>query len=301
MLYLLKQKGANPTQYFNLLYITLLIFIQKATLMSSRDYNNIWFLIAIMIMIPGLVFSQQKTYPSYKVVSLPQKLNYNKESLNAELSVARSKDEARKIIDRKKFSQARIVFKISKSQNEYTWWTINTATKVEKEDEHIILQSRNSGTSKMYKLSDFKTLFKDTLVLLDTLTTYLFIHDPAYPDDRYQASITCDGSTWLLNIPFVDGKLIFSRQLLSLCKDGSAGVTIVNANQPTREIASCRLVYLPDDAIHELEDLAENIRSDYPPADAKTMVANLEAYIRINFGTVFHPQLVEWLKGKTKM
>lgn len=254
--------------------------------------------ISILILFPAVLLAQKTAgYPRFIVVKMAAKLKYSKDQLNRELLGLSSKDEVKKLLKARQLDNGRIVFKLSKTEKDYVWWTVNLANNLDIEDDHIVLQTRNVFTSKFYKLDDFKALFRDTLVLLDTLAVSLFIHNSSYPDDAYQAKINCGASTMALKaIPLKSNLLLFTPQLLTHCEQAPSAVAIVNTANPDRTLASCKLLFLQPEDLEELEAMGRELMAMQPDISSKEISANLSSYISKHYGNVYLPQFTAWIK-----
>jgi len=113
----------------------------------------------------------QSSGPMFKVIHLPRKAGYSKVKLNTELAPLKDKEAVKKLFRSKNFpAQTSIVLYINRSNNQSAYWTINTSSPNDKEDNRIILQSRDNTTTKFYKLSEFRNFFKDTLAITGSLS-----------------------------------------------------------------------------------------------------------------------------------
>ena len=253
----------------------------------------------LLFTLPDTVSAQQfyRKTPKFTVVHLPRKLNYDKAKLNEELSTATSKEAVRKILRVKNFRAALIIIQIQQDSLARTW-TINTGSKTEADHDNIILQSRGSSTTRFYKISDFKNFFRDTLVLFDTLTIELYIHDEDYPDDQYYLAYTCGTKTLSRQkIPFDNFKLVFSKALLMGCADKPIEAGIYNYKTPDRMLASGKIAFLTEEQKEALLDIAGFYKKQNPSYTTKELANQVTSYCSKNFGTPFFPQLIEWLQG----
>jgi len=233
---------------------------------------------------PLLLIARQQPPPVFKVISLPAKLNYNKDRLTGELSKASSKDDVRSVIRAKHFPPSKIVFKIVFSPDNFYWWTLNTGDKKEMEDDHIILQSRNSASLNFYTLSDFKTLFRDTLVLFDTLAVKLSLHDEAYPDDKFMFNNRL--------VPLAGETLLITPRLI----EGFNTVTITNGGNPERQLAHCRIHFLSREEKEEMRALLKDLKDSQTRLTMTEKAALLATYIAKSYGSVYFPQLILFME-----
>jgi len=274
--------------------------MQPRLLKIYASFRNIFLLLFLFLNIEDL-FAQDTTHPVFTVVHLPRKVGYNKKKLNTEIASATNKEAVKKILKLKNFPAATIIIQIQKDEDHSSWWTINTTTKYDREEDNIILQSRNSTSTKFYKLSGFKSLFKDTLALLDTLSIELFIHDEDYPDDQYLISYTCKTqSPFEEKIPLLGWKLIVAPDILKNCNEKIATVKIINNNNPSRILASCNLTFFSQEQKDAILALAFFYRNSHPESKIKDIANFIASYSSKEFGTPFFPQLIEWLTKNLK-
>ena len=122
---------------------------------------------------PVLLHAQPANKPLFRVLRMFGDFSYTKSQLSAELALATTRKQALDIIRAKKKSSGTITIAVSRGNDTYYWYPLMDGKMQESEDDHILLQSRNSSSLNFYQLSDFKALFRDTLVLLDTLSIKL--------------------------------------------------------------------------------------------------------------------------------
>lgn len=253
--------------------------------------------ILILVSFPATLLAQKAmAFPRFTVVKMADKLKYSKDQLNKELQGISSKDQVKKLLKAKQLTDGRIVFKCNKSESDYTWWTVNLAKNLDIEDDHIVLQTRNVFTSKFYKLDDFKSLFRDSLVLVDTLAISLYIHNTDYPDDAYLAKISCGTAAVLSQrIPLKGNLILFTPQLVAACEQTPVSIAIVNTSNPERTLAACKLVFLQTEDLAELEAMGAELMVMQPGISHKEISANLSSYIHKHYGNVYLPQLNAWI------
>ena len=255
----------------------------------------------IYITVPVLLFCSihsacAQAAPMFQVIHLPRKTGYSKDKLNAELAALKDKEAVRKLLRAKNFPAATaIVLYINRPASQSAYWTINTSLATDKEDSRIILQSRDNTTTRFYKLSEFKNFFKDTLALIDTLAIELFIRDNDYPSDQYTLASACGKKIQKKKIAFSYGKLIFTKALVSDCKEGLPPVTIYNDTTPHRMLASCKLNFLTADDQELLLAMVAFIKAQEPEKDIKDIALHLYNYSLHHFGRFYFPQLLHWL------
>lgn len=251
-----------------------------------------------VISISPLAMSQQPE-AQFVVVSLPAKCNYSKEKLNQEIRLLSSKQQVRQFIALKKFPPVPIIIKINDRNNgSAPYWTYNVFQEKEIIDDHVSFESKNIVSVKFYKISDFKTVFKDTLVLLDTIKIELYLHNPAYADDAFVLEDYC-GNKKMSNqsIP-VDGVyLTILPTMLSQCGKGLSKIRIFNRESSQRTIAFCHLKFLSPDEKQQLHDIYSDLQIQFPTHTAKQLQSLLDSFIRKNYGTVYFPHLTRWLRS----
>lgn len=239
----------------------------------------------------------QSDTPLFQVIHLPRKAGYPKQKLAGELAPLKDKEAVKKLLRLKNFPPGTtLVLLVNRPGAAASYWTINSSAPSDKEDTRIILQSRDAVSTRFYKLSEFKTFFRDTVALLDTLAVELLIHDAAYPDDGYLLSATCGGQAGQKAVPWEGGKLLFTKALLEGCGDGPVAVALTNRQNPGRSLASFRLYFLSADDKERLLDLAAARKTAEPEAATKDIAAVVYGYAARHFGRIPFPQLLHWLE-----
>ena len=193
-------------------------------------------------------------------------------------------------------AETAVVIQVNRVNNQSAYWTINTSSPTDKEDNRIILQSRDNTTTKFFKLSEFKSFFKDTVAIIDTLGIELFIRDEDYPDDQYSLSSACGKNVQKKKIPLYQGKLIFAKELINNCKGELSSITIYNNNNPERRLASCKLTFLTPEQQEALQSMAAFTKTEEPAKDVKEIALILYAYSLNHFGRLHFPLLLNWLE-----
>ncbi len=254
-------------------------------------------LILVFLFFPLDDVFAQGGVPMFQVIHLPRKAGYSKVKLNAELAPLKDKEAVKKLFRSKNFPlQTSIVLYVNRANNQSAYWTINTSSPNDKEDNRIILQSRDNTTTKFFKLSEFRNFFKDTLVIIDTLAIELFIRDEDYPDDQYVLSSVCGKTNQKKKIAFDKGKLIFSKMLVNDCKEQLSLIALYNNNNPDRVLASCKLNFLATDQKEMLLSMANFIKVEEPGKNVKDIALLLYGYSLHHFGRFHFPQLLSWLE-----
>lgn len=236
----------------------------------------------------------------YQVVHLPRKAGYSKEKLNSELATKTKNADVKQLLKSKNFPNGTtVVIRINKPNNQRTLWTIPLGSGVsDKEDNNIVLRSKDNATTKFFKISDFKGFFKDTVAIIDTISIELFIRDDRYPDDQYQLVTSCNGSTTQKsNIPFSKGKLVFTNGLISNCTTQPVSTTIINASEPAKTLASFYLSFLTADQKETLIDMAAYYKEQEPQSTSKEIVQLVANYATAYMGKLYFPQLVALLNN----
>lgn len=231
----------------------------------------------------------QSTDTVFKVLSLPAKLNYSKEALDKEIARATSKAQVRRIILSKKFAPARIVLLVQPPQGNPPLWTLNIGNGTEIFDDQIDIMSRHPVFTTFYRLDDFQRLFKDTLLLLDTLRITMQIKDPAYPPDQYMLQQQCGIQASTRAFPYNGTELYLGPQLASLCDTGFTDIHIFHASRPDRYLAGCQLRFLDPEERKELEMVARGIKAAYPRMDIQDLTLVLDSFTYKNYGHLFTP------------
>ena len=216
--------------------------------------------------------------------------------MNADISNARTKEKVLSILAAREIPDGggNIVIKI-KRNNRYFWWTISKYNSRETEG-NIILQSKSYASETIYNIDDFKILFKDTLVLFDTLTIPLFVQDAGYPDTAYYITYNCtDGRPFSRKIPLDNWKLIFSIDLFSDCPTNSHDIVIRNNSSPQKIISECQLVFLNEEQRDLLLDIGQSYKNAELGIGNKEVAFFIQKYTQGFLGNLFFPQLASWL------
>ena len=133
------------------------------------------FLFAIILTLTTAIYGQGGQDDTFQLAHFPRSYGISKQQLNADISNATTKEKVLSILAAREIPDGggNIVIKI-KRNNRYFWWTISKYNSRETEG-NIILQSKSYASETIYNIDDFKILFKDTLVLFDTLTIPLLV------------------------------------------------------------------------------------------------------------------------------
>lgn len=97
-------------------------------------------------------------------------------------------------------------------------------------------------------------------------------------------------------IPFDNGKLVFTKDLISNCKDAFPAVTLYNNSNADRTLASFRLRFLTAEEKETLLSIASFIRKQEPGKDQKELALQIYTYALNHFGKFYFPQLLNWLE-----
>lgn len=276
----------------------------------SRD-GFIFFIICYLCVIPCAEIQAQKTEPIFQVVHLPRKTEYSKEKLNEEISKAKDKEAVRRILRLKNFPSAQIILQVTNKDNKLSWWTINTTTSYEREDQDVILQSKTAhivlagGTvadstvviPKVQYPGDFNTIFKDTLLLVDTLLINLQLQNDDYPRDGYQFNYACsNGKIGREKIPVNDRKMMIAPGLFESCKENYQAFSLYNKKHPSERLAYCITRFLTSEEKETILSMVACYQKINPAADMKKTAAFASAYMATQSASPFYPQLLQWLK-----
>jgi hypothetical protein len=244
---------------------------------------------ALLLILPGFLAAQTNQKILFKVVSMLGDFNINKTQLNAALASATSKEVVKKIIREKKLTAGTIVIKVIPPAGDFYYWPLGLGRA--DEDDHIVLQSRTSTSLNFYQLVDFKTLFKDTLVLLDTLSITMYLHDDDYPDNNFVVIDRCNKvAPRPKAIPLCGDKLLIVSGLIEDCNE----IFIFNTSNNDRELAHCWMRFLNQNDKEQLQKLSRDLQADQPTLKLNEKAMALDGYIRLKYGTVYFPQLVEF-------
>jgi hypothetical protein len=250
--------------------------------------------VIIFFLLPQFAMGQQN---NFQVIHLPRKANYSKDKLNTELSSLKDKEAVKKLLRSKNFpANTSLIIYISRPNNQSSYWTINTSSPGDKEDNRIILQSRDNATTKIFKLTEFKNLLKDTLAIIDTLSLELLIRDDDYPGDEYTLSSLCGKTKTESTIPFVDGKLVFTKDLLKGCNGNVAVSTLHHQNNHERKLASFQMNFLSAEQKETILSMAGFMAVEEPKKDTKEIALVVYGYALNHYGRFHFPQLLNWLE-----
>lgn len=255
------------------------------------------FQLLLLISMPMLLHVQPAQKPLFRVLRMFGDFSYTKSQLSAELAQVKTRKQALDIIRAKTKSSGTITIAVSQGGNTYYWYPLMDGKIRDNEDDHILLQSRNSSSANFYQLSDFKALFRDTLVLLDTLSIKLYLHNERYPDDKFVVLPRCNNTPVTpVPIPLADSRLLIVPGLVSGCNE----ISMINLENPDRTLAACRLRFLDKTQQQDLSGLAQDIREDQPALTTKETAAILENFIRLKYGAVYFPQLIQFLEKNNR-
>jgi hypothetical protein len=243
-----------------------------------------------------IVYGQSHQNERYTVEYLPKKAGLSKATLNKELQSAHDREDVRKVLRKMNLSSFLIIIEVQ-NNDQTLWWTLH-GSDTKTEPAGVVLQSRNITSLRLYKLSDFKNIFRDTLVLLDTLALELYTHDPSYPDDQFCFLYSCgDKPESLAAIPLSKNKLVISNDLFASCPHGPLPVRLISKANPDRIIASSHLLFLDADEKDALRGMADWYRQNFPGSQVKEIAGFVAAYSQTSFGSLYFPQLTAWLEA----
>ena len=239
----------------------------------------------------------QSGAPLFQVIHLPRKAGYPKEKLAGELASLKDKEAVKKLLRLKNFPPGTtLLLQVNRPGSSASYWTLNASAPSDKEDARIILQSRDASSTRFYKLAEFKTFFKDTVAVLDTLAIELLIRDEAYPDDAYVLPVQCSSGPKQKAIPLEKDKLLFTKGLLDGCGPQPVAATITNRQNTGRVLASFSLYFLSADDKERLLAIATTQKTANTQAATKDIAAVVYGYAVQHFGRVPFPQLLHWLE-----
>ncbi|MCR6718983.1 MAG: hypothetical protein NVV59_01565 [Chitinophagaceae bacterium] len=205
------------------------------------------FTCTLLLSIKGFVQSDSVN-PVFTIIHLPRSAGYTKPDLNAEIKSFTKKEEIRNWIKRKKaLQELTLILKVANHSSSPIYWTIRGKEKIEKEQNYIAPMSKFTQSAKAFKLSDLNGFFKDTLVLFDTLAIELYLKEKNYPVDQFIISFSCRKKSQSIAIVNDDNKLIFSPNIFEPCAISEADIRITNKQNPQRNIANCRLIFLGEE------------------------------------------------------
>lgn len=170
----------------------------------------------------------------------------------------------------------------------------------DKEENNIVSQSRDNTIISFRQLSDFSNFFKDTIAIIDALSIDLFIREENYPDDQYMLSSICVNAKQQKKVPFDNGRLIFTKDLLNDCKSQPVSVTIYNNSNREKILASCKVCFLSQEQKELLLDMASYISTQSPDKSLKEVAVIVSMYSSNHFGKIYFPQIMNWL-GNTRL
>ncbi|HWR34184.1 MAG TPA: hypothetical protein VN451_11685, partial [Chitinophagaceae bacterium] len=242
-----------------------------------------------------------------------RKTEYSKDKLNEEVNKAKDKEAVRRIIRLKNFPSAQLIIQVQHKNKIFSWWTINTTTGYEREDDDIILQSKTSwnekkdqtavrqpGDSLVWKvksLADFKDVFRDSLVLLDTLYIEPHLQNEEYPNDGYKIAYVCkNGRIVNEKIPSYKGKLVLTSSLFNSCDEAASFVALSNKKNKADVLVSAYLRFLSAEEKEAILAMADLFKKTNPGSDIETVARFVAAYSSLESGKPHYPQLVSWLR-----
>lgn len=276
-----------------------------------KKNNYIFFIVCFFSFGLPLTSFSQKPEPAFQVVHLPRKTEYSKDKLNEEVTKAKDKEAVRRIIRLKNFPSAQIIIQIKNKDNQYSWWTLNTTTGYEKEDNDIILQSKTghivkSDSAAKHKAAripvvqhpgDFNKIFKDTLLLADTLFVSLELNDNDHPYDGYQFTFACsNGKIGSEKIPAKNKKLVLAGSLFQSCNENFQAFSLYNKKNPSERLAYCIIRFLTAEEKEAILSMASYYRKTNPGATIDKITGYASAYIATQSASPLYPQLLHWLE-----
>lgn len=239
--------------------------------------------------------------PVFTIIHLPRSAGYTKQEINAEIKTFTQKDEIRNWIKRKNtLQQQTLIFKVAKDTSSTIYWTIEGKEKIEREQNYIAPMSKFTQSAKAFKLSDLNGFFKDTLVLFDTLAIELYLKEKNYPVDQFIISFSCRKKSQSIAIVNDDNKLIFSPNIFEPCAISEADIRITNKQNPQRNIANCRLIFLGEEQKEEIISFAQHLQEENPGKTSKEVILETSVFCQQTFGTPYFVQFSQWLSAQLK-
>jgi hypothetical protein len=247
----------------------------------------------------------QDTFQMYKVVSLPRKTGYTKETLNSAIASLKGKNEVLKVIRTRIQTPQNVtvvirVKKVTNNDTTYAWWTLNLNNNREREGDWVVLQSRSNETTRIYSLDDLADSFSDTLLVIDTLRFESYVQDAAFNPDRYYVLYSCDAvkAVQKVAVPSTNHTVYFTKNLIKGCSN-VADIKLYNEAEPDKALASSCLVFADDDIKSTLLQVAQSLREEHPRFDTHNIARYLAGFVKSNYGEVSYQRLENWLQNHT--
>jgi hypothetical protein len=266
----------------------------------NSSIKNIFVFLAVTMFI-GSALGQVNKQPTFKVIELPNKLNYDPAQLDRDIGSFTTKEQVKQFLRLKNFGDAEILFLIHQPPNADIHWRINIGTNLDKEI-IIVLQSKNLELEQINTESDFRRFFKDTLILLDPLKMDLYLNDTTFPVNQYFISYSSSqGKKTIKPIPFHNNQLIFTADLLKESNNGNGNVVIFNKKAPEKALSTTYLRFATPKEEETLNKIAQHYRQQNKNITEKEIADILSKYAEAAFGRVYYPQLKQYtIQAPTK-
>ena len=252
----------------------------------------------VVFVLEGTLQAQTQTFT---ILSIRRKATIDKTALNEKLKGARSRAEVSKILLNHLGGTRDAVVRIleRKGKDSYLWWTFDNSNSKQSGSQLTVMGTRALNDDEtIYKRYQFREIFRDTLVVIDTLKLKLALRDVTYPADQYylQLNNTADRRS----IPVLNGReLCFTTLVL----DGTIGhyrkVSLHNEADTARTLSSGYLLCVDDSFKEELESLIRALRLD-KITDPGELADYAQEYLRQHYGgKVLRSNVYRWVERLT--
>lgn len=255
-------------------------------------------LLSFLLAINLICFSQQQIIPVFTIYSVPPNIEPAKLKLNDDIKSATTKDEVKKILKAKiaNFKTGRILVIYNRNQ----WFTIYPDMKQEVTKDIIVTQTKGIEKINIDYKSDFRKLFKDTLVILDTLSLKVFLQDEDnYINTNYYFNYICGNSKKEIRsfIPVKDDKkLLICHDIFNSCKTNRISIKLYNKADEYQILGDCLLVFLTKEEKEELKQVAQQFLNE-GNMDVQKAAENVCSFINTYYGTVQQNAVTELLNN----
>lgn len=265
----------------------------------SRLLNRVLLLVYLLLQIYNTSISQVKNIGQvFNTVSVPRKTGYTRQSLDQELVNLSNKEEVRALLKaNKKLRDVSLTFDVRLSNGVKYYWRVNANGGTDLQDDFLITRSKNIASSRIFKLSDFATLLKDTIVLLDTLKIEMFLKDDAYPPDAFILEYKCGKKIKKFQIPFTNSYLLLPPAIITDCKNVGE-IKLYNSLNVYRTITRFRIIFLDEFQKEDLLCFAQYQKIADPDLPFKDLLYRVATYSTRLYGAANLLQLNNWLTSE---
>jgi hypothetical protein len=251
-------------------------------------------LLAIVLTTSG-TYAQQNKNQLYTLVSISENAADKFDELYTALAAAKTMNEARNIVRDRNLKNAILKLYISEPGTPKRYWKIDTKTDVQSLDKFRVLRSKGTERINIARLSDFRDMFPDTLLLLNDIVFNISLSEPGYKDAWYTIHRYCNEKESIVAAPKSKmGYFVLSPSVID-CNPYTT-IAICNDYNPKRQLRNFVVTQLNSHDNKILEKIAQDFIQDNPGANAETFQDFMGSAMAAYYGHPLTNDLSEWIK-----